>query len=129
MNTLGEQAPGKIYREYLAAGKLGFQRCEECNEAVFHPRVLCPVCGSTSLKWEESGGCGTVYASTTIYRRNGESYNVALINLDEGFRMMSRVERVSAEEVVIGAKVHLKVSPTVDEEEEPVAIFVQEGEA
>lgn len=128
MNTLGQQAPGKIYRDYLAAGKLGFQRCRECHEAIFHPRVLCPVCGSTSLEWQESGGRGIVYASTTIYRRNGEPYNVALIDVDEGFRMMSRVEGSSAEEVAIGTRVRLKVSSPADEEGEPVAIFIQERE-
>lgn len=66
--------------------------------------------------------------STSIYRRNGEPYNVALIDLDEGFRMMSQVGEMSAEEVTIGSRVQLKVSSPTDEEEEPVAIFVQEGE-
>src|SRR5215210_7995317 len=95
-------APAEVYRRYLEGGKLGFQRCRDCSLAVFYPRVLCPVCGSVSLEWLTSGGRGVVYATTAVYRRDGEPYNVALVDLEEGFRMMSRVEGVPAEEVEIG---------------------------
>ncbi len=65
-------APAEVYRRYLTEGKLGFQQCQGCRSAVFYPRVLCPVCGSTSLTWEESGGRGTVYATTAVYHRDRE---------------------------------------------------------
>lgn len=54
------RAPVEVYRSYLKEGRLGFQRCRGCRSAIFYPRVLCPVCGSTSLAWETSGGRGTV---------------------------------------------------------------------
>lgn len=64
------------------------------------PRPICPVCGSSSLAWEESAGRGTVYSSTDVHARE-ETYNVALVDLDEGVRVMSTVEVGAA----IGARV------------------------
>ncbi len=118
-----EEAPAEVYRRYLEAGELGFQRCRDCGAAVFYPRVLCPTCGGVSLEWRASGGRGTVYATTAVYRRDAEPYNVALVDLDEGFRMMSRVEGVPAEEVEIGARVALKISR---EDDGVVPVFVPE---
>lgn len=119
------RAPAKVYRSYLKEGRLGFQRCRGCRSAIFYPRVLCPVCGSTSLAWEMSGGRGTVYATTAVYHRDREPHNVALVDLKEGFRMMSRIEGVPAEEVEIGMGVALEVR---EEEGEPVPVFVPVAE-
>ena len=52
---------------------------------------MCPVCGSRDLGWEESAGLGTVYSSSDLHTRE-ETYNVSLVDLDEGFRVMSTVE-------------------------------------
>jgi uncharacterized protein len=115
--------PAEVYRRYLERGELGFQRCEGCGAAVFYPRVLCPVCGSASLEWQPSGGRGVVYATTAVYRRDAEPYNVVLVDLAEGFRMMSRVEGVPAEEVDVGMGVVLRVR---EEADGPVVVFVPE---
>lgn len=123
MKGLHKEAPAETYRSYLEAGKLGFQRCADCSEAVFYPRVLCPACGSGALEWQESSGRGTVYATTAVYHRHGEPYNVALVDLEEGFRMMSCVGDISAEEVEAGLGVRLEVR---EQEDKPVAIFVRE---
>lgn len=56
------------------------------ERAVFPPRAL------PGLEWRESAGRGTVYATTTIRPRGGEPRVVSLIDLDEGFRMMSRAD-------------------------------------
>ena len=102
---------------------MGFQRCRGCRSAVFYPRVVCPVCGGGSLSWETSSGRGVVYATTAVYRRDAEPYNVALVNLEEGFRVMSRVEGVPAEEVAVGMRVSLTVRKDGDR---PVAVFQPE---
>ena len=115
-----KDAPAEIYGRYLKEGKLGFQRCTDCSSAVFYPRVLCPFCGGASLKWSESSGRGTVYATTAVYRRDTEPYNV---DLEEGFRMMSRIEGLSAEEVEIGMKVTFA---TRTGDDGPVAVFEPE---
>jgi uncharacterized protein len=115
-------APAITFRRYLENGKLGYQRCADCSAAVFYPRVLCPVCGSGALEWRESAGRGTVYATTAVHSRNRDPRNVVLVDLDEGFRMMSQVEGVPAEEVEIGTRVRFEVR----QGDEPVAVFVRE---
>ena len=119
------EAPAVTYRRHLENGKLGYQRCADCSAAVFYPRVLCPICGSGALEWRESAGRGTVYATTAIYSRDRDPRNVVLVDLDEGFRTMSRIEGVPAEEVEVGARVRFEVRR--GGEVEPVAVFVQEG--
>jgi uncharacterized OB-fold protein len=119
------EAPGEIYERYLESDTLGFQRCSACGEAIFYPRVVCPVCGGTDLEWEVSSGRGIVYATTAVYRREADPYNVVLVDLEEGFRMMSRVEGVPAESVEIGMRVVLRVD---HEGDEPVPVFVPENE-
>ncbi len=126
MNQEDGGPPAEVYRCYLEDGKLGFQRCGNCGAVVFYPRVLCPVCGSADLGWETSAGSGTVYATTAVYRRDADPHNVVLVDLDEGFRMMSRVDGVPAEEVEIGARVELRVEGSKDG---PVPIFAPEGGA
>ena len=116
------EAPAVTYRRHLQSGKLGYQRCADCSAAVFYPRVLCPICGSGGLEWLESAGRGTIYATTAVYSRNRDPRNVVLVELDEGFRMMSRVEGVPAEEVEIGTRVRFEVR----HEDGPVAVFVRE---
>lgn len=56
------------------------------RRAVFPPRML------PGLEWRESAGHGTVYATTTIRPRDGAPRIVSLIDMDEGFRLMSRTE-------------------------------------
>ena len=73
------------------------------------------------MTWEVSSGRGIVYATTAVYRRDAGPYNVALLDLEEGFRMMSRVEGVPAEEVEVGGRVTLRVDLTDDG---PILVFV-----
>jgi uncharacterized protein len=119
------EAPALTYRRYLENGQLGYQRCADCSAAIFYPRTLCPICGSGALGWRESAGRGTVYATTALHGRNRDPRNVVLVDLDEGFRMMGRVEGVPAEEVEIGTRVLFEVRR--GEGDEPVAVFVREG--
>jgi uncharacterized OB-fold protein len=60
------------------------------------------------LEWIEASGRGTVYATTNVRERQG-SYNVSLIDLAEGPRMMSRVESIAPEAVLIGMAVSARV--------------------
>jgi uncharacterized OB-fold protein len=84
-------APRLGFDEGLAAGELRFQRCAACDAVIFYPRVMCPGCGGTELAWQVSAGRGVVYSTTTGARRDGAGHDVSLIDLDEGFRMMSTV--------------------------------------
>ncbi len=104
-----EQSPLAVYEAHLDKGELAYQWSPEANRAVFYPRLLCPYTGSDRLEWRLSGGLGTVHATTVVHPRDGAPYNVALIDIDEGFRLMSRVEDIAPEAVGIGLRVRFRV--------------------
>lgn len=117
--------PTSVFQQQLSAGMLSFQRCEACSAAIFPPRVLCPACGATTLAWQRSAGIGTIYSSTTMRGRDG-AYNIALIDLDDGFRMMSRVAACAPDDVRIGMRVRLRIDREADGA--AIAVFVPEIE-
>ena len=106
------QGPESIYEEYLAKGEFRIQLCNGCERHVFYPRALCPYCGSSNLEWARPTGAGTVYSTTVMRRRpeSGGDYNVCLVELEEGPRLMSRVEGVAPTEVRIGMRVKARVA-------------------
>ena len=83
----------------------------------------CGILRSTKLEWRVSKGLGTVYASTVVHPGEGAPFNVALIDCDEGFRLMSRVEDVAPDKVKIGQRVRLRVHRPGGEEN-PYPVFV-----
>jgi uncharacterized OB-fold protein len=95
----------------LNEGRFLIQRCRGCERNVYFPRALCPHCGHGELAWEEPAGTGTVYSVTTVRRKPdaGGDFNVSLVDLDEGVRLMSRVEGVPCGEVRIGQRVKARV--------------------
>lgn len=99
------------YQDALDRGQFLIQRCADCGAAVFFPRERCPHCGSLRLAWQPARGDGTVHAVTTVRRKPeaGGDHNVSLIELDEGVRMMSRVEGLPPDEVRIGLRVQARV--------------------
>ena len=103
------QSPLTVYQAHLEKGELAYQWSPEAGKAVFYPRVICPFTGSDRLEWRISAGLGTVYATTVTHPREGAPYNVALIDCDEGFRLMSRVEDLPPEAVRIGMRVKFRV--------------------
>ena len=121
------QSPLAVYPGHLDKGELAYQWSPMAERAVFYPRLLCPYTGSDRLEWRLSKGLGTVYATTVTHPRDGAPYNVALIDLDEGFRLMSRVEEIAPEAVKIGMRVRFRVHrPEGDEPAYPV-FFPLEG--
>jgi uncharacterized OB-fold protein len=76
-------SPADVFAEYCARGELAYQ-VDRAGRPVFSPRV-------GDYEWRVSAGVGTVYATTCVRRRGEMPYDVSLIDLDEGFRMMSRV--------------------------------------
>ncbi|MEO1650045.1 MAG: Zn-ribbon domain-containing OB-fold protein [Pseudomonadota bacterium] len=114
--------PEKRFNDYLAAGKFMIQRSQSSGAYVFYPRTIAPGTGTADLEWVEASGDGTVY-STTVNRQRpekGGDYNIALIDLAEGPRMMSRVVGIDPHDVAIGMKVRAKVDSIGDA---PAVVF------
>ena len=107
--------PATAYKEHMAAGKLPFQTCTARDTTFFYPRIMCPACGSENVEYRDSAGHGTIYARTVIHQRDGDPYNVVLVDLDEGFRIMSSVDDVANDGVQVGMRVTLKtIHPGAD---------------
>lgn len=95
----------------LDQGNFLIQHCGACSKHVYFPRESCPHCGAVDLAWVAPSGHGTVYSVTTVRRKPdaGGDYNVSLIDLDEGVRLMSRVVDLSPDAVRIGQRVMASV--------------------
>jgi len=113
--------PDRDFQKFLREGRLMLQRSRDTGRHVFYPRVAEPVTGSLDLEWVAASGRGRVY-STTVVRQKPPSpdYNVAIIELDEGPRLMSRVDGVAPTEVCIGMPVRAKI---VDQEGVWLVVF------
>jgi uncharacterized protein len=117
--------PDETWRSALAEGRFLLQQCRGCSTCRFPPALVCRHCGSPDLAWKEASGRGSVYSSTTVRDREG-NYNVSLVDLAEGARMMSRVESANPDSVHIG----MKVDARIVQEPEPMVVFVPaEGDA
>ena len=113
--------PEKEYFEHLAAGRFMIQRSRSTGGHVFYPRVAEPGTGATDLEWVAASGRGTVYSTTVIRQKPPTpNYNLALIDLAEGPRMMSRVDGIAPEAVTIGMAVKARV---ITEGEQPLLVF------
>lgn len=124
MTEIHETVPYQRYLEGLERGALVFQHCQGCGQAVFYLRSCCTRCGSQELVLRDSRGQGTLYSASVIYDKE-HNYNVVLVDLDEGFRMMSTVP--GCEEPSIGARVIARVE-RLDGAEPRVVFDLAEGE-
>ncbi len=103
--------PDALFAQALAQGRFQIQHCTACGQHVFYPRALCTHCGSAQLEWVAPSGAGQVYSSTTVRRKpeSGGDYNVALVDLAEGSRLMSRIDGMPPDQVRIGMRVQARV--------------------
>jgi uncharacterized OB-fold protein len=115
-------SPLAAYIHHLEKNELAYQFSPSSNQVVFYPRLICPKTGATDLEWRVSSGFGTVYATTVVHPQQGGPYNVALIDVDEGFRLMSRVEDIDPTAVKIGQRVKFRVHPA-EGDEPPYPVF------
>lgn len=115
--------PEARFKAALAEGKFMIQRSAGTGAHVFYPRTVAPGTGNADLEWVEASGAGTVYATTVMRQRpeQGGDYNIALIDLAEGPRMMSRVEGIAPDAVTIGMAVIARI--TTPEGGEPLVVF------
>jgi uncharacterized OB-fold protein len=100
------------------AGNLQYQRCTACKKIQFPPSLFCTACWSDALEWEVSKGRGSVHSFTIVERaplaefKADVPYVIALIDLDEGFRIMANIRGADARQVSIGRPVEIIFEPT-----------------
>ena len=99
------------YWEAAAAGKLVLQWCARCSRYQFYPRALCKYCLHQQLEWREVPGNGSVYSFTMVHMAPEASfaadlpYILALVELDEGPRLLTNLVDCSPEGLAIGQPV------------------------
>jgi uncharacterized OB-fold protein len=109
---LVSDSDSRPYWEGLAQGELRIQRCDACSRHVFYPRAICPHCSSEQLSWVTTTGKGTIYSYTVAHQAFGPfadevPFVVAIVELAEGVRMMTRIVGTPPEQVRIGATVYV----------------------
>ncbi len=99
-------------------GRLVLQWCTACERPIWYPREVCPQCLGLSLEWREAGGEGVVYACTMEHKAQTRAlaapYVVALVELDEGVRLLSNVVGCPPERVAVGDRVRVTWEPLSD---------------
>jgi uncharacterized protein len=93
-------------------GKLLLQRCSDCGRAGYYPRYVCANCHSTDLVDIEATGRGTIYSYTVTARgileyENAGSYVLAMVELDEGPKMVTNIIECDPEALSIGQRVEV----------------------
>ncbi len=85
----------------LEEGRLTSTQCRDCGHLSYPPAALCPKCLHQDLSWVTLPETGSLYSQTTIYRGAGAwdketPYRIAIIDLDDGPRVLTRLEGDSA---------------------------------
>lgn len=111
MNAQQEDSgPEAIWWRALEDGRFLIQRSRSSGSYSFPPRVLEPGTGACDLEWVEASGAGAVYSATVIYPKPpAKPYNVVLVDLDEGPRLMSTIAGQAAGPIRIGMRVTARV--------------------
>ncbi len=94
------------------AGELRMQECLSCRRFYFYPRAFCPRCGGLSVEWRTLSGKGRLASYVIHHRREPDGSDaaprvVALVDVDEGPRMMTNIVRID-EPIVIGMRVFVE---------------------
>ncbi len=84
---------------------LRIKRCRDCGRSHFYPRPFCPHCWSGAVEWYEASGRATLYTWSVVHNNDLPPFNerlpyvAALVDLEEGPRMMTNVVECSFDEL------------------------------
>ena len=110
--------------EYWAAARehrFVIQRCNFCGEHQFYPRGVCSHCLSSELEWREASGNGTVYSYSVNHRAPHPGFAddlpfvLAIVELEEGPRMMTNIVVSDPDSVTIGMAVTVTFDDVTDQ--------------
>jgi uncharacterized protein len=86
-------------------GRLLLPFCSGCHRYHFYPRLFCPHCGSDHIEWKQASGNGTVYTFAVVRQPIDRAfaslvpYVIAIVELEEGVRMLSHITSIDPEKV------------------------------
>jgi uncharacterized OB-fold protein len=106
-------AQTRAYWDGAATGALRYQCCAGCGHVQRIPRSLCERCQSSRLDWKDSRRTGTLLTFTTVHRaplpafKDMVPYVIAIVDMDEGFRVMANALPHCRGGLAIGARVRI----------------------
>ena len=115
-----EEIEAKPFWADLREHRLTCQRCSKCAKFRFPPQAFCPACLASEFEWVPVSGKGKVYSHVTYHRawhpayQEKVPYNVSLIDLEEGIRMMSNVVDCKPDEVYVNMAVEVVYEDLAD---------------
>jgi uncharacterized protein len=104
------------------------RHCQACGEYSHYPRTFCPTCWSEDVEWFEASGRGTLYTWSTVFMNDLPPFNerlpyiAAVVDLDEGPRVMTNMVDCDGASLSIGMKVRAVYRPISDDVTVPVFI-------
>jgi uncharacterized OB-fold protein len=107
-------------------GKLRIKRCPDCGRAHFYPRPFCPSCWSERVHWEDASGRATLYTYSIVYQNDlppfpeRVPYVAAIVDLEEGPRMMTNVVDCELDRLQVGMALEVTFREETDEVTLPV---------
>lgn len=105
-------SPEKIYFSFLENGEFKVQKCNDCTNYIFFPRLNCTHCHSDNYQWESPNRQGVIYAFTYMPVKDSLSMrNAILVNMDDGFRLLSTL--ITDQEIQIGDRVEAFIEKAV----------------
>ena len=96
-----------------AQGRFLLPTCTDCGRPHWYPRIVCPLCGSQRLEWQQASGRATLYAFSPA-RRADPPYILAYVTLEEGPTLMTNIVDARYEDLRIGQAVSLRFQPAAE---------------
>jgi uncharacterized OB-fold protein len=103
------------YWEGLRRRRLMLPRCGDCAHTFFYPRAVCPRCASRTITWIEATGRGRLHAFGIAHQSFNRAFKVrppyvlAMVELEEGPRMLSNLVNVRADPTVVRCDMPVEV--------------------
>jgi uncharacterized OB-fold protein len=107
-------------------GKFLLRHCDACGRDHYYPRPFCPACWSDAVSWREASGHGTVYTYSIVHVNDLPPFNervpyvAAVVELDEGPRVMTNIEGIPVDDVRVGMSVTVDFKAISDDVTIPV---------
>ncbi len=114
------------YWEAAKQGRLLVKRCNACGKVHHYPRPFCPSCWNEDVEWHEVSGLGTVYTYSIVFRNDlapfseWGAYVPAVVELDEGPRIMTNIVDCNHEQLSVGMRVEVAFRDLTGEWAAPV---------
>ncbi len=114
------------YWEATRDQRLVLQWCRSCERPIHFPREVCPSCLGADVEFRPSEGSGTIYAISVMPvpgnagMADRAPYAVALVDLDDGVRLLTNIVGPGAERAAVGDAVAVGWEPLADGRNLPV---------